>query len=42
MTLTGYYFNATGTYAFFDGDQGVCRVVDAPLQPIRIYHDKAV
>lgn len=42
MTLTGYYFNATGTYAFYDGDRGVCRVVDAPLQPIRIYHDKAV
>lgn len=42
MTLTGYYFNATGTYAFYDGERGVCRVVDAPLQPIRIYRDEAV
>ena len=42
MTLTGYYFNTTGTYAFYDGERGVCRVVDAPLQPIRIYRDRAV
>lgn len=42
MTLTGYYFATTGTYAFYDGDQGVCRIVEAPLQPIRIYHDKAM
>ena len=44
MTLTGYYFTATGLseHAFYDDNHCLCRIVNTyfPGSPIRIYHSR--